>query len=175
MDFTISDAIDETELPKWLEDAAQKYGTFDDGRVDYTNSPIAPIVMCTIVHGEKMLLVKRGHGLADANGYWSTVNGFIDELKSPAEFAVQEIDEELGFKIKTTQVKTAPSYSVKGMKERRTYIVFPCLVKLDKEPKIKLNEENTDFKWIDRSELESFNILSDLPVAVDAALKLEQL
>lgn len=172
MDYTTSPGIKEAELSTWLATAAKKYGTFEDGRVNYTDSPIAPIVMCTLLWNDKMLLVKRGYNLADANGYWSTVNGFIDEPKSPAEFAVQEISEELDFKVQTKNVKVADSYTLKGMKERRTYIVFPCLVSLDKKPLINLNEENTDFNWISRNELENFNILADLPMAVDAALAL---
>ena len=81
MGYRISAGIPESELETWLNEAAKRFGTFDDNRVNYKNADIAPIVMCTVLYKNKILLVKRGYGLADAEGYWSTVNGFIDELK----------------------------------------------------------------------------------------------
>src|SRR5665213_1647328 len=95
MNYKISKGILETELADWLRQASKKLGTFNDGRVNYTNAEIAPIVMCTVVWGNQLLLVKRGFGLADAEGYWSTVNGFIDEVKPVKKQAQQEIKEEL--------------------------------------------------------------------------------
>ncbi len=51
--------------------------------------------MCTVLVGEEILLVKRGYNLADAEGYRSTVNGFIDEVKPVKQIAKQEALEEL--------------------------------------------------------------------------------
>jgi ADP-ribose pyrophosphatase YjhB (NUDIX family) len=171
MSFTIESGIDENQLAAWLEEAGEKFGTFDDGRVDYTNADVAPIVMCTVVCGDEILLVKRGHGLADANGYWSTVNGFIDEIKPVAKQAQQEVLEELGLNVQPDQIKVAPSYTLANPKEKRRYIVFACLVTLaGPKPDITLNEENTDFAWIKRAELESYRTLDDLPYSIDTAL-----
>ncbi|HVW23211.1 MAG TPA: NUDIX domain-containing protein [Candidatus Saccharimonadales bacterium] len=170
MNFKIDPGLPENQLAKWLSDAKQKYGAFDDGRVDYSQADLAPIVMCTVVCGDELLLVKRGHGLADANGVWSTVNGFIDEVKPVAEQAQQEIHEELDLRVDLQQIKVAPSYTLKNPAEKRSYIVFPCLVALAAKPVIKLNEENTDFAWLKRPELETYDILADLPYAIDAAL-----
>ena len=170
MDYRIEPGIAEADLPKWLENAAKKWGTFNDRRVNYIDADIAPIVMCTIVYKDNILLVKRGYGLADANGYWSTVNGFIDEVKPVYKQVIQEIKEELSIDIKKTMVTVKDSYTLKNPKEKRSYIVFPCLVRLNSEPKIILDEENTDYRWIARSELESYYILEDLPYVIDSAL-----
>jgi 8-oxo-dGTP pyrophosphatase MutT (NUDIX family) len=175
MDYVIKPGVPEAELSNWLKDAAQKYGTFKDGRVDYTNAPIAPVVMCTIKCGPQIFLAKRGHGLADANGYWSTINGFIDENKSVQEIAANEFLEELGLRIDPQIIKVAPSYTLKNELEKREYIVFPCLLILEKKPQIKLDHEHTEFTWIKRKELENYHILRDLPLVIDAALKLERL
>jgi len=172
MVYETSAGIPESRLSAWLKDAAKKYGTFNDGRVDYTNADSAPVVMCTIYCQDKILLAKRGTGLADAEGYWSTINGFIDEDKPVKQIAAQEFMEELGLDVDPKSVKVASSYTVQNPKERRSYIVFPCLVVLDKRPKIKLDWEHTDSVWIDRHELESYHILEDLPRVIDAALAL---
>jgi NADH pyrophosphatase NudC (nudix superfamily) len=171
MDFTITQGISEAELATWLREAAIKFGTFTDGRVNYTDADSAPIVMCTVQCGDELLLVKRGYGLADAEGYWSTVNGFIDEVKAVKEQVKQEIREELGLHVTDKQVRVGTSYTVHNPKEKRRYIVFPCLVTVPTKPDIVLDRENTDFTWITRAELGSYDILADLPYAIDAARK----
>jgi 8-oxo-dGTP pyrophosphatase MutT (NUDIX family) len=172
MDYAISKGIAEQELSNWLKEAAKKYGAFEDGRVNYKEAPIAPVVMCTLKCGDKIFIAKRGHNLADANGYWSTVNGFIDEDKPVAEIACQEFREELSLSIPAAKIKVAPSYKIKSQHEKREYIIFPCLAVIDSEPVIKLDYEHTEYKWISRADLESYHILDDLPLVVDAALSL---
>lgn len=172
MTYKITGGIPESALNDWLENALKKYGLYEGRAVNYTNADIAPIVMCTVVCGEEILLVKRGFGLADAEGYWSTINGFIDEQKPVKEIAQQELREELGLKVEAENIKVAPSYTLQNPKEKRKYIVFPCLVLLDTKPEIKLDKEHTDFAWITRDKLRAFHILDDLPYAIDAALKL---
>lgn len=170
MGFSIGEGISETELPKWLKDAADKYGIFEDGRVNYKEAEVAPIVMCVVRCDEEILLVKRGFGLADAEGYWSTINGFIDENKPVVKQAIQELEEELGLKVGVEQVISRRSYLLNNAKEKRQYVVFPCLATLSDKPKIKLDRENTDFAWVSRNDVESYEILDDLPYAIDTAL-----
>lgn len=172
MAFQTSTGIEESALSDWLKNAAEDLGTFEDGRVDYTKATLAPIVMCTVVYNGKILLAKRGFGLADAEGYWSTINGFIDEDKPVKEFAIQEVAEELSISVSAKQITVGTSYLLKNPEEKRSYIVFPCKVTLVEEPQIILNHEHTDFTWINRSELESYHILKDLVLAVDTALAL---
>lgn len=172
MTYKITEGIPESSLNEWLENALKKYGLYEGRAVNYTKADIAPIVMCTVVCGEEILLVKRGFGLADAEGYWSTVNGFIDEQKPVKEIAQQELCEELGLKVKTENIMVARSYTLQNPKEKRRYIVFPCLVVLDTKPEIKLDKEHTDYAWTTRDKLATFDMLDDLPYAIDAALKL---
>ncbi len=172
MGYQVSDGIKQNQLPKWLKDAGQKYGKFKDGRVDYTNAPVAPVVMITVVCGNEILLVKRGYGLAEAEGLWSIVDGFIDENKPVAEIASQELNEELHLKIPERDIKIADSFTLKSMDEKRSYIVFPCLVELIDRPRLILNYEHTDFVWVKRDKIVKYEMLEDTPYTIDAALKL---
>jgi 8-oxo-dGTP pyrophosphatase MutT (NUDIX family) len=172
MSYQLGPGLEESELSGWLKQAAAKNGTFKDGRVDYTNATVAPVVMCTLVLGDKIFIAKRSHGLADANGYWSTVNGFIDEDRPVAQAAAQEFQEELGLSIKPGDIKVGQSYRLKNQNEKREYIIYPCLVVIHEEPVIKLDYEHTEYKWIKRGDLEKYHILDDLPLVVDSALKL---
>jgi NADH pyrophosphatase NudC (nudix superfamily) len=172
MTYKISDGIPESALVSWLSEAKKKYGTFKDGRVNYTKADIAPVVMCTVTYKDKLLLAKRGYGLADAEGYWSTINGFIDEIKPVKAQVIQEVSEELGITITNSDIQVTDSYTIRSSDEKRQYIVFPCLVTLSHKPKIILNEEHTDFAWVKRNELASYDTLDDLPYAIDTALAL---
>lgn len=173
MSFKITSGIDEAELTNWLEQAFKKYGLYEGKSVNYTHADTAPIVMCTVVCGNELLLVKRGYGLADAEGYWSTVNGFIDEVKPVKEIAQQELKEELGLDIRLEDINVAKSYTLENPKEKRKYIVFPCLITLMTKPEIVLDREHTDFVWTTREQLDSYEMLDDLPYAIDSALKLK--
>lgn len=173
MGYKISEGITESELAIWLKAAASNYGVFDDGRVNYKEAKIAPIVMCSVIYGSQILLVKRAYGLADAEGYWSTVNGFIDEIKPVKEQVKQEISEELGLTVANSQIRVGKSYTLMNPKEKKNYIVFPCLVELEAKPKIVLDHENTEFTWIKREELDKYHILNDLAYSIDSALKLQ--
>ena len=172
MGYTVSQGLAESDLSQWLKDAAKKHGTFKDGRVDYTNADTAPVVMVTVLVGDEILLVKRGHGLADADGYWSTVNGFIDEDKPVGQIAAQELKEEIGLKLSPQKIRVARSYTLSNPAEKRSYIVFPCLIKLNTKPKIVLNNENTEFTWTSRDKIDGYEMLEDTPETIDAALKL---
>lgn len=172
MPFKVTNGITETALKDWLKEALAKYGLYDGRAVNYTHADTAPIVMCTVVCGNELLLVKRGYGLADAEGYWSTVNGFIDEIKPVKEIAQQEVKEELGLKVSLHDIKVAKSYTLENPKEKRKYIVFACLITLNTKPDIVLDREHTDYVWTTREQLKSYEMLDDLPYAVDTALKL---
>jgi NADH pyrophosphatase NudC (nudix superfamily) len=172
MSYTIQPGLPETKLKDWLMHAAKQFGTFKDGRVDYTKADEAPIVMCTVVYKDKILLCKRGYGLADAEGYWSTINGFIDEIKPVKAIAAQELQEEIGIQVEAKDIKVASSYTLTNPAEKRRYIVFACLIILSTKPIVVLDHEHTDHKWIKRDELKQFDILDDLPHAIDAALAL---
>lgn len=173
MSYTITDGIEEAELKPWLETALKKYGRYKGEGVNFTDADRAPVVMCTVVCGDELLLVKRAYGLADAEGYWSTVNGFIDQIKPVREIAQQELREELSLDVGLDDIMVAKSYTLENPKEKRKYVVFPCLVTLKARPEIVLDRENTDFVWTRREQLSNYEMLDDLPLAIDLALKLQ--
>lgn len=172
MSYKITPGIDESELTSWLDKALEKYGLYEGKAVNYSKADVAPIVMCTIICNDEILLVKRGYGLADAEGYWSTVNGFIDEVKPVKEIAQQEAKEELGLDVTLDEIKVANSYTLENPKEKRKYIVFACLITLKSKPEIVLDHEHTDYAWTTREQLKDYEMLDDLPYAIDKALKL---
>ena len=145
---------------------------FPDGRIDYTNSQRAPIVVCVIMYGEKILLVKRSQIVSNHRDKWDVITGFIDNPNvSEIEHTVIELEEEIGIKVNNIgEIKIRDSYVYHDAESDKTLQVFPVLVVLKSEPSIELNEENTAFRWIYLKELEKYDAVPDLADAINAAL-----
>ena len=86
----------EEKILKIIEEFYKKLPKFKDGRIDYSNSDTAPVVTVFIKYKDKILLLKRSDKVRTYQGKWNTVAGYLDELKSTQEKAIEEIKEELG-------------------------------------------------------------------------------
>ncbi len=94
---------------------------------------------------------------------WNTVAGYLDEFKPLEEKVCEELQEELGITADLIkQIKLGEPYEFNDKNINRTWIIFPVLVELSKEPIIKLNWEHTEYKWIDPADLKKFDIVPNL-------------
>ena len=84
------------ELFTLLKKLSRKLSHFPDGRINYSHAKIAPVINCTIVCKGKILLLMRSRKVRRYRGKWNTIGGYLDELKSARQKAVEEIREELG-------------------------------------------------------------------------------
>src|SRR3989338_5311349 len=66
------------------------------GQIDYTHIKRRPVINCVVKCGEKILIVKRSEKLNFYPGYWNGISGFLDDGKSVAEKAREEVREEAG-------------------------------------------------------------------------------
>ena len=136
-----------------LKEFSRKLPKFQDGRIDYTKSEKA-----FVKHGEKILLLKRSDEVNDYPRKWNAVTGFMDELVTVEEKVLQELNEELGIgKDSISSMRVGKPYEVKDFSIKKTWIVNPVIVELNRMPQIKLNFEHTEFKWISKNELSYFN------------------
>ena len=96
-------------------------------------------------------------------GLWAVISGIIEKNEPPLSRAKIEIFEELG--IKNNQIKLLKQ--AKEMKisspqyENHEWEIYPFLFEADK-PKIKLNWENSDYKWINAEEISKYEIVPSL-------------
>jgi 8-oxo-dGTP pyrophosphatase MutT (NUDIX family) len=93
-------------------------------------------------------------------------------MKPVKVIAQQELKEELSLTVSLNDIKVGNSFTLQNPKEKRRYIVFPCLVVLTSRPKITLDREHTEYAWISREKLEAYHILDDLPYVIAKALDL---
>lgn len=121
------------------------------------------IITCFLKNGNKILILKRSNKVKSMKGLWAGISGIIEKDESPLERAKIEIFEELGInndKIKLLKESeemriTSPQY------ENHEWEVFPFLFSIE-NPKIKLNWENSEYKWIKVDEILDYETVPSL-------------
>ncbi len=121
------------------------------------------IVTSFITNNDKFLLLKRSEKVKTMKGLWSGVSGIIEKNEEPLIRAKIEIFEELGIvgdKLKL--LKSAEQIKVNSPQyENHQWEIFPFLFSTE-NPSIKLNWENSDYKWIEPKDLEKFETVPNL-------------
>jgi len=121
------------------------------------------IVTSFIRDNEKLLILKRSDKVKSMKGLWAGISGIIEKNEVPLKRAKIEIFEEVGItEDMITLVKSAEEMRVNSPQyENHEWEIFPFLFEA-KNPMIKLNWENSDFKWINVEELENYDTVPSL-------------
>jgi len=121
------------------------------------------IVTSFIKDDDRFLLLKRSDKVKTMRGLWAGVSGIIEGDEEPLKRAKIEIFEELGItedKIKflksSVEMKiNSPQY------ENHEWEIFPFLFEV-KNPIIKLNWENSEYRWITKNEIKNYETVPSI-------------
>ena len=121
------------------------------------------IVTSFLNYNNKILILKRSSKVRSMKGLWSGVSGIIEENEIPIERAKIEIFEELGIDEKHIKlIKSNNELIVESPQyKNHQWIVFPFFFRTEKN-EIKLNWENSEFKWISVDQIKEFNTVPNL-------------
>ena len=121
------------------------------------------IVTSFIKDNEKLLILKRSNKVKSMKGLWAGISGIIEKNEEPLKRAKIEIFEEVGItEDLITLVKTSKEMRINSPQyENHEWEIFPFLFEA-KNPTIKLNWENSEFKWINVEELENYETVPSL-------------
>jgi len=121
------------------------------------------IVTSFIKDNEKLLILKRSNKVKSMKGLWAGISGIIEKNEAPLKRAKIEIFEEVGItEDMITLVRSAEEMRVNSPQyENHEWEIFPFLFEA-KNPMIKLNWENSEFKWINVEELENYETVPSL-------------
>lgn len=121
------------------------------------------IVTSFIKDEQKILILKRSDKVKTMKGLWAGISGIIEKNESPLTRAKIEIFEETGIsEDKIKLVKSAEKIRVNSPQyENHEWEIFPFLFEA-KNPKIKLNWENSKYLWITVDELKNYNSVPNL-------------
>jgi len=121
------------------------------------------IVTSFIKDNKKILILKRSEKVKSMKGLWAGISGIIEKDEIPLERAKIEIFEEVGVLeneirlIKSTKEMRINSPQYKN----HEWEIFPFLFE-SKKPNVKLNWENSEFRWIEIEELKNYETVPSL-------------
>jgi 8-oxo-dGTP pyrophosphatase MutT (NUDIX family) len=121
------------------------------------------IVTSFIKNNNKILILKRSNKVRSMKGRWSGISGIIENNENPTERAIIEIFEEVGIKKdEITLIKEKEKMKVSSPQyQNHEWEVFPFLFET-KKMEIKLNWENSEFRWIKVDELKNYETVPSL-------------
>ena len=121
------------------------------------------IVTSFIKDNDKFLLLKRSDKVKTMKGLWAGISGVIEKDEEPINRAKIEIFEELGItEVKIKFLKAAEKMKVHSPQyENHEWEIFPFLFEVE-DPIIKLNWENSEYKWITIDEIDSYQTVPSI-------------
>jgi len=121
------------------------------------------IVTSFIKDNDKLLILKRSDKVKSMRGLWAGISGIIENDEEPLERAKIEIFEEPGITHeKITLIKSIGEMRVNSPQyKNHEWEIFPFLFNAT-NPTIKLNWENSDFRWINIGELQNYETVPSL-------------
>jgi len=126
--------------------------------MSYTN-----IVTSFLQNNSKILLLKRSDRVKSMKGLWAGVSGIIENNEIPIDRAKIEIWEETGIEeVQVVLLKSVQEMRVRSPQyKNHEWNIFPFLFST-KNMEIKLNWENSEFKWIKPTEIVNYKTVPDL-------------
>ncbi len=121
------------------------------------------IVTCFLKKGDKILILKRSNKVKSMKGLWAGISGIIEKNESPLQRAKIEIFEELG--INNDQIKLLKESDelriISPQYENHEWEIYPFLFSIE-NPKIKLNWENSEYRWIKVEDILNYQTVPSL-------------
>ena len=121
------------------------------------------IVTSFLKDNEKILLLKRSSKVKSMKCLWAGISGILEKNETPLSRAKIEIFEETGIKKEQIElVNAAKQMKVLSLQyKNHEWNIFPFLFKIE-NPYVKLNWENSEFKWIEPIQLINYKTVPDL-------------
>jgi 8-oxo-dGTP pyrophosphatase MutT (NUDIX family) len=121
------------------------------------------IITCFLRSGNKILILKRSDKVKSMRGLWAGISGIIEKNEEPLSRAKIEIFEELGINHDQIQlVKEAEEMRIVSPQyENHEWKIYAFLFEVV-NPKINLNWENSEYKWINAEEISNYKTVPSL-------------
>ncbi len=127
------------------------------GTVELPGIKETHVVSCLVRDGNRYLILKRSEHVGTFQGYWAAVSGFVEDGETPDQTAVKELREE-------TSLDLSIAKSGGAVKVRSTdtiWVIHPFLFQAT-GPKVKIDWEHTEFRWLRADELKAFQTVPGL-------------
>ncbi len=155
-----------------INEMNKKLPKFDDGRINYHDSDEAPVITVFLSYNDEILLFKRSNKVATYHGKWNAIAGYLDEIKPIRYKVLEEIKEETSLTEKDIEtIHIGKAYKLRDEEIEKTWFIQPVLVKLNHKPKIKIDWEHTEYKWIRKEDINKFDVVKGVDVSLKNSFK----
>ena len=114
-----------------------------------------------LIHNGKILILKRKSDDPMHPEFWDILGGFFKENESAEDCVTRETKEEIGLDVNIKKVGKV--YEVMDDYGRAICIPFLLETKSKKqEPKIKISEEHSEYKWIEPKHIKNYECAPDI-------------
>ena len=129
------------------------------------------IVTSFLTQDGQYLILKRSDKVRTMKELWAGVSGIIEGNEEPLYRAKREILEETNITEKQiTLVKAGAEIRIDSPQyDNHEWLIYPFLFSVT-EPKIKLNWENSEYRWITPSEITKFQTVPSLEKVLTSLL-----
>ena len=101
----------------------------------------------------KVLILKKSENDYSYPNKWSFCSGYVKEFESAEDTVLREIKEETGLNAKIT--KSGKLIQVHDKNNGRNWVLMVFLCEA-KSRNVKLDHENTDFRWINYEDIKKY-------------------
>ncbi|MGI0046975.1 MAG: NUDIX domain-containing protein [Nitrosotalea sp.] len=120
------------------------------------------IITAFLTHDGKYLIVKRSDKVKSMKNLWAGISGIIEGNEEPLYRAKMEIFEETGItEDKLSLLKSTQQIQVDSQYANHEWLIYPFLFSVQ-DPKVTLNWENQEYRWISPSDLSQYQTVSSL-------------
>jgi 8-oxo-dGTP pyrophosphatase MutT (NUDIX family) len=126
--------------------------------------PIRRVATSILLHGDRILILKRSAAVGSFQHHWSGVSGFVEPGEEPLETSQREVEEETGIPRASLELLArAPPRCVE--KPDKTFEVHSFLYRCAIE-RVRLDWENDEFAWVVPESLRDYRTVPWLPEMV---------
>ena len=115
------------------------------------------VVTGVVRYKDNVLILKKHSKDKNYPNCWSFCSGFVKEFEAAEDTVLREITEETGMRAKI--LKKGNIFEVEDKEKVWVVSCFLCEVDSDK---VKLDHENTEFKWIDFKDIKDYDTVPGL-------------
>lgn len=109
--------------------------------------------------GERMLIVKRAHDKKFEPDKWGVPAGKQENSEDKTACAMREMKEETGISLDNDRLEFVKEVFVVWENTHFSFNIFRY--SFDAMPEVRLNPENTEFKWVTYGELQEYDLVRD--------------
>jgi predicted aconitase with swiveling domain len=127
------------------------------GTVELPGVKETHVVSCMVRDGDRYLILKRSDQVGTFQRHWASVSGYVERDETPEQTAVKELREETSLELEIAKAGMV----VRARAADTVWVIHPFLFQAS-GPKVTIDWEHTEFRWLRADELKGLQTVPGL-------------